>query len=83
MKIAAVDVTTGIFILCSSILEDAGLHIVGSLDSERESTLRLVIEGDSLPDECSSGEIKKVSIKFHSEVYGQQRLHRVSEISLA
>lgn len=65
------------------VIHDHGLSIVASMDSDRGHALKFVVEGDALPDECARGPLVEVHVSLTTEVYGKQRIHRVSEIRLA
>jgi len=66
-----------------SPLQDGGLRIVGSLDGGRGPgcLVRLVVEGDALPDECiGRGPLKTVCIDLTKETYGLQSIVRLSRV---
>jgi len=60
-----------------------GLRIVGSAPSDYDGTykVRLIVDGDSLPDECADG-WRVVRAVFIQEMHGDQRIVRVDRIDV-
>jgi hypothetical protein len=65
------------------ILQDAGLKFLGSGIGIGPEMVRLIVEGDALPEECAHGELRTVRIILEQIAYGSQLLTRVQKIELA
>jgi hypothetical protein len=68
------------------VLVDAGLSVFGSYESsaQPEGVVVLGIEGEALPARCEPNlePLLEVSVTLTQEAYGEQRLVRVTTISL-
>jgi hypothetical protein len=62
------------------VLADHGLKLV-SARRQSSHTLRAMLEGDALPDDCAD-EIKLVTISIHRTTYGRQKMDRVERIDI-
>lgn len=83
MKLAYVKVAAEVLPEASAVIRDHGLEIVGSRDNDQSREHGIVVldlQGDKLPDECFSHYSRQVTITIQSEVYGRQRINRISEI---
>jgi len=80
---ALVDVDGKLLAEFARVMGDAGFLIVSSAPPpiQPDGVVRLVIEGDALPEECDQGPVlvKPVLVQ---EVYGDQRMVKVERISV-
>ncbi|WP_257164682.1 hypothetical protein [Bradyrhizobium sp. SRS-191] len=89
MKRAVIEMTSMV-LPHISVLADAGLSVVGSLDCQHCDTVRLLIEeawlNGVLPAECEDGVLRPgipvVSIVFEQQAYGSQRLVKVKDVTV-
>lgn len=79
MKWATITATSEVLAEIAGVIGDAGLRITGSLPNVHPETVRLIIEGEALPDGARGCE---VNLLFQAETYGKQRLVRLSEVRL-
>jgi hypothetical protein len=84
MRRAAVDIAGELVGCAAQVISDAGFRIVGSLPSPvwPAETVRLVIEGSGLPEECNEDELRHIRLQMIVEHYGSQRVTKVSGIEL-
>jgi hypothetical protein len=68
-------------------LMDAGLEVIASAQSESLGVIKLLIAGDSLPEECETSrdacltQIPTVTVELTHEAYGRQRIVKVTKIT--
>lgn len=83
-KRAFIDFDGGEVLRHIGCLLDHGLCIVGSLDtpSHLPGIVRLIVEGDMLPDKCAHSQLFQIMPIITTEAYGQQRITRVAELQV-
>lgn len=71
--------------IVSLIESENGLRILSSMDAKEECTVRLVLTGDALPDECryDAGPLREVKITVTKRTRGSICLNEIVDIQVA